>query len=40
AARVEPPLLAQALGISASTAVRWAELAGRPFSGYVADLTT
>jgi hypothetical protein len=35
AARVEAPLLAQALGITASTAVRWSELAGRTYSGYV-----
>jgi hypothetical protein len=33
--RVEAPLLAQALGITASTAVRWSELAGRTFNGYV-----
>lgn len=35
AARVEAPLLAQALGITAGTAVRWSELAGRTYSGYV-----
>ena len=39
ASRVEAPLLAQALGIDPSTAIRWSELAGRPFSGYVARQT-
>lgn len=39
ASRVEAPLLAQALGIHPGTAVRWSELAGRPFSGYVARQT-
>ncbi len=39
ASRVEAPLLAQALGIHPSTAVRWSELAGRPFSGYVVRQT-
>jgi hypothetical protein len=39
ASRVEAPLLAQALGIHPSTAVRWSELAGRPFGGYVARQT-
>ncbi|MFF3918503.1 hypothetical protein ACFYZB_34535 [Streptomyces sp. NPDC001852] len=34
AARVEAPLLAQALGITAGTAVRWSELAGRTYGGY------
>ena len=38
ASRVEAPLLAQALGIHPSTAVRWSELAGRTFNGYVARL--
>jgi hypothetical protein len=28
-------LLAQALGITASTAVRWSQLAGRTYNGYV-----
>lgn len=36
AARIGARLLAQALGITASTAVRWSDLAGRTFSGYVA----
>jgi hypothetical protein len=36
AARIEAPLLAQALGIHPSTAVRWSDLAGRTYSGYVA----
>lgn len=35
AARVEAPLLVQALGVTAGTAVRWSELAGRTYSGYV-----
>jgi hypothetical protein len=39
AARVEAPLLAQALGLHPTTAVRWAELAARPYSGYVTTLT-
>jgi hypothetical protein len=36
AARIEAPLLAQALGVAPSTAVRWSDLAGRTYSGYVA----
>lgn len=36
AARVEAPLLAQALGVTPGTAVRWSELVGRTYSGYVA----
>ncbi|WP_327138543.1 hypothetical protein OG585_53460 (plasmid) [Streptomyces sp. NBC_01340] len=36
AARIEAPLLAQALGITPRTAVRWSDLAGRTYSGYVA----
>ncbi|MFF7232643.1 hypothetical protein [Streptomyces sioyaensis] len=35
-ARLEAPLLAQVLGITPSTAVRWSDLAGRTYSGYVA----
>lgn len=40
ASRMEPALLAQILGITASTAVKWAEVAGRTFSGYVAREAT
>jgi hypothetical protein len=35
AARIEAPLLAQALGMTPGTAVRWSDLAGRTYSGYV-----
>lgn len=39
ASRMEPALLAQILGITASTAVKWANVAGRTFNGYVARET-
>ncbi|MFI6689697.1 hypothetical protein [Streptomyces sp. NPDC050485] len=39
AARIEAPLLAQSLGITPGTAVRWSELAGRTYNGYVARTT-